>query len=187
VGFLDTLLGRTKPDLDLLAALPSAAASLQDATGYAPTGVGAICFATPEDADPARLRHELQDMIDAMPDAPEIVLHEDVHGYTWLLAHHAPDEVPELADNLRAVSSVLYESGFGPRLLCALMAFRNPAARPLALVYLYKCGTFYPFAPLPDERRNNHLEFQAKAVLADQLPIEEDLTRWFPLWSVPDL
>ncbi|GAA0945135.1 PspA-associated protein PspAB [Actinocorallia libanotica] len=187
MGFLDTLLGRAKADLDRLYALPEAAAIVRSATGYAPTGVGSVCFATPEDADPGRLCRELQDMLDATPDAPTMTLTEDVRGYTWLLAHHAPDDFPELVDNLHAMSAVLQNGGFATRLLCTMVAFRNPAARPLALVYLYKCGTFYPFAPLPNERRNNHLEFQVRAELADTLPIETDLTRWFPLWSAPDL
>jgi len=47
VGFLDTLLGRTKPvqpKLDDLFALPSAAIQLQAATGFTPTGSGSVCF-----------------------------------------------------------------------------------------------------------------------------------------------
>jgi len=47
VGFLDTLLGRTKPvppNLDALFALPSAAITLQAATDFTPTGAGSVCF-----------------------------------------------------------------------------------------------------------------------------------------------
>jgi hypothetical protein len=47
VGFLDTLLGRTKPvqpKLDDLFGLPSAAIQLQAATGFTPTGSGSVCF-----------------------------------------------------------------------------------------------------------------------------------------------
>ena len=47
MGFLDTLLGRSKPvkpDLDQLFGLPSAALTLQAAAGFRPTGVGSVCF-----------------------------------------------------------------------------------------------------------------------------------------------
>jgi hypothetical protein len=52
-------------------------------------------------------------------------------------------------------------------------------------VYLYKRGTFYPFAPMPGERRNNELELQVRGTLGTDLPVEADLTRWFALWGIP--
>jgi len=51
MGLLDTLLGRTKPkqpNLDALFALPSAAITLQAATGLVPTGTGSVCFRAAE-------------------------------------------------------------------------------------------------------------------------------------------
>jgi len=51
VGFLDTLLGRTKPvqpNLDALFELPTAAVTLQAAMGLAPTGSGSVCFRAAE-------------------------------------------------------------------------------------------------------------------------------------------
>lgn len=68
-------------------------------------------------------------------------------------------------------------------------AERGEPRRRLALVYLYKRGTFYPFAPLPDttEHRDNPLELRVRAALANDLRIEQDLNRWFPLWGAPGL
>ena len=57
--------------------------------------------------------------------------------------------------------------------------------QPLYLVYLAKRGTFYPFAPCGPEERDNELELRIRAVVADDLPIESDLSRWFPLWDLP--
>ena len=51
MGFLDTLFGRTKPvqpKLDDLFGLPSAAISLQAATGFTPTDNGAGVAPPPE-------------------------------------------------------------------------------------------------------------------------------------------
>lgn len=111
----------------------------------------------------------------------------DEFGYSWLLSRRAPDELPALVNDLHAVNTALQDSGFGPQLLCSLVTFRNTEQRPLALVYLYKRGTFYPFAPLPGEKRDNPLELQIKAAIKDDLRLEEDLSRWFPLWGAPGL
>jgi hypothetical protein len=52
-------------------------------------------------------------------------------------------------------------------------------------VYLFKQGTFYPFAPRDDERRDNELELRLRAQLQEDLPIEPDLSRWLALWKLP--
>jgi hypothetical protein len=85
------------------------------------------------------------------------------------------------------VNSSLENAGFGPQLLCTIIAFRDSARRPLGLVYLYKRGTFYPFAPKSGENRDNPLELQMRGTLADDLKIEPDLERWFPVWGAPGL
>ena len=53
------------------------------------------------------------------------------------------------------------------------------------LVYLYKRGTFYPFAPTGHERRDTELEFRLRSLLEGDLKIEPELDRWFPLWDLP--
>lgn len=117
---------------------------------------------------------------------------EDEYGYTWLLARHKPDEVVELVNDLHAVNTLLEEGGFGPQLLCSLVGFRAAAHdddRSLALVYLYKRGTFYPFAPKPGQRekRDSAMELQVRGLLTDDLPMEPDLARWFPVWGAPGI
>jgi hypothetical protein len=68
-----------------------------------------------------------------------------------------------------------------------MVAFRDDQERRLGLVYLYKRGTFYPFAPQSGERRDNALELEVRGVLGDDLKLEQDLTRWFPVWGAPGL
>jgi hypothetical protein len=53
------------------------------------------------------------------------------------------------------------------------------------LVYLFKRGTFYPFVPEGHESRNIEQELRLKSLLVDDLVIEPDLDRWFPLWDLP--
>lgn len=113
----------------------------------------------------------------------------DSYGYTWLLARQDPGDTASLVNDLHAVNTLLQEAGFGPQLLCSLISFRDAEQRPLALVYLYKRGTFYPFAPLPGtaEKRDSQRELQVRAVIGDDLRIETDLARWFPVWGAPGL
>jgi hypothetical protein len=85
------------------------------------------------------------------------------------------------------VNSSLEAGGFGPQLLCTILSFRDSSSRRLGLVYLYKRGTFYPFAPQAGERRDNALELQVRGALGDDLKIEPDLSRWFPVWGAPGL
>ncbi|MEU0676906.1 hypothetical protein ABZ330_29185 [Streptomyces sp. NPDC006172] len=194
MGLLDILLGRTKPvapDLDQLFALPSAAVTLEAATGFTPTGQGAVCFATVEGAAFEQTHREVQALLDADADrtGPPVELGQDAYGYSWLVSRRAPDELSLLVNDLHAVNSSMEVNGFGPQLLCSLAGFRDQAGRTLALVYLYKRGTYFPFAPLPGagQRRDNAMELQVKAVLAGDLRIEQDLGRWFPVWGAPGL
>jgi hypothetical protein len=92
-----------------------------------------------------------------------------------------------LVTDLHAVNSSLESAGFGPSLLCSMVTFADSGGRRLAVVYLYKQGTFYPFAPTGGQRRDNPLELQVRGALAGELKIEPDLGRWFPLWGAPGL
>ncbi|WP_395107383.1 hypothetical protein [Actinomadura sp. SCN-SB] len=194
MGFLDVLLGRSKPvkpDLDRLFALPTAAVTLEAATGFTPTGLGSVCFRAVEGGAFARLQRDIQELLDA-DEGPEVELSTDAYGYTWLLARHDPGDLSGLVTDLHAVNATLESNGFGPHLLCSLIGFRGPGDeddRRLALVYLYKRGTFFPFAPLPGraQARDNALELQVRGAVGADLPIEPDLSRWFPVWGAPGL
>jgi hypothetical protein len=56
---------------------------------------------------------------------------------------------------------------------------------PVYLVYLAKRGTFYPFAPTGKEKRDTELELRLRSILGNDLPIEADLSNWFPIWDLP--
>lgn len=195
MGLLDILLGRTKPvapDLDQLFGLPSAAVTLEAAAGFRPTGSGAVCFAAVEGAAFEQTHREVQALLDADAEREgrPVELARDGYGYSWLVSRRTPDQLPDLVNDLHAVNSAMEVNGFGPQLLCSLAGFEDERdGRRLALVYLYKRGTFYPFAPLPGtaERRDNPLELRVKAALANDLRIEQDLNRWFPVWGAPGL
>ncbi|MGH8890796.1 MAG: PspA-associated protein PspAB [Acidothermaceae bacterium] len=191
MGFLDSLLGRTKPvkaNLDDLFALPSAAITMQAGLGFTSSGLGSVCYKPAEGAAFARTQADVQQLLDA-DQGPKVELSADKFGFTWLLVRHDPADVPGLVTDLHAVNSSLQDAGFGPALLCSLVSFLHPDGRRVALVYLYKRGTFYPFAPIPggDQRRDNALEIQIQGALADDMKVEPELNRWFPVWGAPGL
>ncbi|MFD9819927.1 PspA-associated protein PspAB [Streptomyces violascens] len=192
MGFLDILLGRTRPaapDLDRLFGLPSAAVTLQAAAEFTPTGRGSVCFTTVEGSAFAGIRQDVADLLnaDTERDPSSVEFSRDSYGYSWLLSRRGPDDLASLVGDLHAVNTALEGSGFGPQLLCSLVGFSNAEGQTFALVYLYKRGTFYPFAPLSGEKRDNALELRIRAVVADDLPMESDLSRWFPVWGAPGL
>ena len=185
----DALLGRSKPvqaNLDALFAIPQAALTLQASGGFVPTGVGAACYRANEGAAFATLQTDVQQLLDA-DGGPAVERSQDSYGFTWPVCRQDPDDVSALVTELHTVNRTLEDSGFGPSLLCSQVGFTAPDGRSLGLVYLYKRGTFYPFAPQPGERRDNALELQVRGLVAGDLPIEPDLGRWLALWGAPGL
>ncbi len=193
---LDALLGRSRPvqaKLDALFGLPGAAVTLETEAGLAPTGQATVCYKPVTGQSFQAAKDELDQLLRL--DAGEAdgsartspFLHEqaDEYGYHWIVLQDA--DPANLVNRVHLVNSTLDEHGFGPGLLCSVFGFAGSSgSAKLYLVYLFKRGTFYPFAPAGAERRDNPLELRIRGMLADEsLPIEEDLGRWFPLWSLP--
>lgn len=188
--FLDSLLGRTKPkapDLDALFAVPSAAITLEAATGLRPSGQGAVAYKPASGAAFATVGDDLAELLQLSGEqsASTIRGHDDRYGYRWVVVED-PD-LEDLVASVHLVNRSLQDAGFGSQLLCSVFGFSgpSPSASLCYLVYLYKRGTFYPFAPRPQERRDNELELRVRGALAGEMPIEAELSRWFPLWGLP--
>jgi hypothetical protein len=198
VGLLDSILGRSKPakpDLDQLFGLPSAAITLEASLGFTSTGTGSVAFRAPEGRAFADVQADVQALLDA-GSGPRVDVSVDSFGYTWLVLRKDPPDLPSLVTDLHAVNSTLQDSGFGPTLLCSLASFTD-GTRTFGLVYLFKRGTFYPFAPAvgdartidgdAPQRRDNLLEIQLRDLLKDDLRIEPEVSRWFAVWGAPGL
>jgi hypothetical protein len=190
VGFLDAIRGRrdvAKPNLDALFSLPNAAITLQVEMDFLPTGSGSVAFRAPEGRAFADVESEVRQLLDA-DGGPAIEVVADDFGFDWMVVRTEPADVSALVTDLHAINSSLVDAGFGPQLLCSLVGFTDPTGRTLALVYLFKQGTFYPFAPKPDtEQRDNILEMQVRDRLTLELPMEPAMERWFAVWNAPGL
>ncbi len=187
MGLFATLLGRSKPvppNLDQLFALPSAAVTLQAATRFRPTGTGSVSFKAAEGAGFTGLTERIEALLAL--DEGKFTTTTDRFGYCWLTRPGDPGDLEGLVTDLHAVNTSLVEAGYGAALLCTVVAFTDEH-RPLGLIYLYKRGTWYPYAPAPSERRDSALELQVKAAVQDDLGMEQDLSRWFPVYDAPGL
>jgi hypothetical protein len=53
-------------------------------------------------------------------------------------------------------------------------------------IYGFKRGAFWPFVPKGDSKeRDNAEELELKAKLEQELPVEQDLSRWFAVFDAP--
>ncbi len=193
MGLWDSIRARSRPkqaNLDSLFLVPSAAIALQTELGMMPTGDGSVCYRAATGAAFDQTQQEILELVRSASDAPEVRVTADSFGFTWIEIDREPGaDVEGLCTGLHAVNTGLESQGFGPGLLCTLVTFEGNDGRRIALVYLYKQGTFYPFVPLGGEqrKRDNLLEIQVRDVLDGELPLEKELSRWLAVWGAPGL
>jgi hypothetical protein len=195
VGFWEALTGRSRPkpaNLDSLFLVPSAAITLQTSLGLLPTGDGSVCYRSATGAGFSQTQEDVLELLASSPDAPAVQTSVDPFGYTWLQVNRAVEgegDIPDmggLCTDLHGVNTTLEAEGFATGLLCSLVPFAQPDGRRVGLVYLYKQGTFYPFAPTGPHQRDNLLEISVRDTLGAELPMEP-MAGWMALWGAPGL
>ena len=204
-------------NLDALFALPAASITLQSSTGMTCSGHAGVCFKPPtgqgfeemqsevvkllamdtaagfhkaedsygyhwlviEDADIEELVTRVHLVNSSLSDSgwgPQLLC--SVFGIALVDSpgsSAAPEPDPDLVPD---PSAPMPEPTAGPGHVLASTAY---------LVYLFKRGTFYPFVPTGHEQRDMEEELKLKSLVADDLTVEPDLDRWFPLWDLPVL
>jgi hypothetical protein len=187
LGLRDVLFGRKKltaPAADRLFALTTAAVTLETELGLRTAGVGGVCFKPLSAGEFARVASDVEQLLDGIAAECNAKLErsEDSFGYQWVVVRD-----PQLEDQVttvHAVASGLEEQGFGSQLLAAVFRFEG-GAHPVYWIYGYKRGTFWPFVPTGKDQRDNAEELELKAKLEAELPLEQDLSRWFGIFSAP--
>jgi len=189
VGFLDVLTGRRKlaqPAPDRLFAVSTAYVTMQTSLGMSSRGAAAIVFQPLATADFESIVRDMEEVVRATAgdSGTTVTSQDDSYRYRWLILRGG--EFDDLVVGINAVGGALEAGGYGDRVLCAVFAFEDSHQRPVYWIYNYKRGAFYPFAPASgSEQRDNERELILKAQLGRELPVEEDLARWFPLWGIP--
>jgi hypothetical protein len=190
VGFLDILTGRRKldkPAPDRLFAISTANVTMETGLGMSSRGAAAIVFQPLATADFDAIVRDMEEVVKATAteSGTTVTSTDDTYGFRWLVLRGS--DFDDLVVGINAVSTALEAGGYGERVLCAVFAFEDSRHRPVYWIYNYKRGTFYPFAPTPGggEHRDNERELVLKAQIGKELPVEQELERWFPLWGIP--
>jgi PspA associated protein B len=189
MGLLDVILGRRKlagPAPDRLFAISTAYVKLETELGITTRGSAAIVFQPLSNADFQSIVTEMEEVVrgTASDSGTTVESTDDSYGYRWLVLRGK--DFDDLVVGINAVSSSLEAGGYGERVLCAVFGFEDQQKRPLYWIYNYKRGAFYPFVPASgDQQRDNERELVLKAQIGNELPVEQELERWFPLWGIP--
>ena len=190
MGFLDALLGKRKvagpAKRDRLFAISTAYVTLETSFDLKPRGVAALVFQPLDTGDFAGIVREMEEVVRSTGEETGTTLDtaEDTFGYRWMVLKD-PD-VEDLVVGVNAVAEALQIGGYGDRLLAAVFAFEDARGKPVYFIYNYKRGWWYPFVPADGEQqRSSERELRIKAQIGNELPIEPELERWFPLWGVP--
>lgn len=188
MGLGNILFGRKKlkeASTERLFALSTARITLETELGLKPAGSAALCFKPLSAGEFVRAENEMQELLEiaAESSGSRIRRKSDEYGFEWLVVED-PD-LEDLVTTVHLVTSELQARGFGPQLLASIFRFEG-AQHPVYWIYGYKRGAFWPFVPTgKNQERDNAEELELKAKLERELPIEEDLSRWFGMFGAP--
>jgi hypothetical protein len=201
-------------NLDSLFALPSASITLQSAAGLTCSGHAGVCYKPPSGQGFEEMQAEVVKLL-TLDGSTDLQKAEDSFGYQWLVVEEADiNELvtrvhmvnssladagwgPQLLCSVFGIGEEPTDRDAGPDdVASGLIDQDAPLPEVEAgpgrvipstgyLVYLFKRGTFYPFVPDGKEHRDTELEFRLKSIIADDLTVESELDRWFPLWDLP--
>jgi hypothetical protein len=193
VGFLDAVLGGRKKlkgvAPDRLFAMTTAYVAMHMEYGIRSAGAAGIVFQPLATSDFETILRDAEELLRGTAEEQESKLEsaDDELGYRWIILRDSDFE--DLVVSLNTISTELQAGGYGDRLLAAVFPFERKdgnASRRIYFIYNYKRGTFYPFVPADgDKQRDSERELQLKAQLEKELPMEPEITRWFPLWEIP--
>jgi hypothetical protein len=189
MGFLDVLRGKRtlrQPTEDRLFAMSTAVVSLQEA-GLEPTAKAAMVFQPLGTTDFDQIVRDMVEVLQMTGDeaGTTIEARDDTFGYRWMVL--SDPDFDDLVVGLNAVNAALRDGGYGDRVLAAVFAFRDQQGRAVKFIYNVKRATYYPFVEqaASAQSRDSEEELRLKARFDRDLPMEQDLGRWFPLWGAP--
>ena len=187
MGLRDVLFGKKKlsePKEDRLFALTTAAVTLQTELGLKSGGAAAIAFKPQSSGEFRSAFDDVDQLVDAVAQqcGSEIERKTDEYGYDWVIVRD--DDLEDLVGAAHTLAAELTAKGFGSQLLAAIFRF-DGYQHPVYWIYGFKRGAWWPFVPLDDSKRDNAKELELKSQLENELPVEQDLTRWLALFDAP--
>ena len=173
-------------DSDTISSLSSAYIALKTRLDLKSTGRSAICIKKVELGPFSEMKQEIENFLDASKADFELTYRTivDPYGYLWIIIM-----TKTLEDNVAAIASIgdtIEERGFSDKLLASIFDF-NDGSTANYLIYNYKLDKFYPFVPINEQqkRRDHDKELKIMSAVGDELPVEKDMSNWYPIWNIP--
>src|SRR5919201_1053109 len=159
MGLRDVLFGKKKlaePAAERLFALVTAAVTLETELNLRSAGVGAVCFKPLSAAEFERAQTDIGQLLEGVAAESGSKLERSEDSFGYQWIVVRDAELEDQVTAVHAVASGLEEQGF------------------------------WPFVPKDEgHERDNATELELKAKLESELPIEQDLTRWFGVFGAP--
>ena len=177
---------KRETDSDTISSLSSAYIALNTRLDLKSTGRSAICIKNVDLVPFGEMKHEIENFLDASKADFEITYRTivDPYEYLWIIIM-----TKTLEDNVAAITSIgdtIEERGFSDKLLASIFDF-NDGSTANYLIYNYKLDKFYPFVPINEQqkRRDHDKELKIMSAVGDELPVEKDMSNWYPIWNIP--
>lgn len=190
MGFFDAVFGKKKlepPKLDRLFAMSTAQISLETSLALVPAGRAGICFRPVASGTFRQTSDDMRELLQSAgaDSGTTVEVTADDQGYTWVT--FADPDFEDVVTTLHLASSELVDQGYGEQLLCAVFKFTGSEFDgDVFWIYTYKRGLWYPFVPTGrTSGRDNAGELRLQGIMANELPIEPELERWYALWNMP--
>ena len=177
----------SKTDSDVLFSLSSAYLTIESKMGLKNSGRGSLSLKSISGMYFNEMKDDIKRFLDISKTDFELTYRTvtDSYGYLWVILEGKRME--DLLAGISAIGDTVDEKGFSNQLLAAIFEFTDDRNRKEYLVYNYKRNRFYPFVPLDNGKksRNTEEEMKIMATIGDEVPLERDMTLWYPLWDLP--
>jgi hypothetical protein len=177
---------KRETDSDTISSLSSAYIALKTRLDLKSTGRSAICIKKVDLVRFSEMKQEIENFLDASKADFELTYRTivDPYEYLWIIIM-----TKTLEDNVAAITSIgdtIEEKGFSDKLLASIFDF-NDGSTANYLIYNYKLDKFYPFVPISEQqkRRDHDKELKIMSAVGDELPVEKDMSNWYPIWNIP--
>jgi hypothetical protein len=184
---------KTNSDSDAIFTLSSSYISLESKLNLINTGRCGICIKkTDAEVSFNELKLSIENLLEASKKTDlKLSYGVSINEYDdllWLVI-----DVRSIEDSvacITVVSEILEQKGPMIMLESAVFEFGKKGSehQPYYLIYDYELNKFYPFVPIISRQkaRNSREEMNMmRAVSDDNLPIEEDESKWDPIWHLP--
>ena len=177
-----------KTDSDALFSLSSAQITLETNLDLRYTGKAAMSLKSVSGRFFSEALAEIKHFLDVSKADSELSykMINDSYGYLWIVF-----ESPKIEDMILCISGVgqiLDDRSFAKQLLATLIQFQSKRNKNANfhqyLVYNYTLNRFYPFVPINKNERDNKIEREIMETIADEIPIEKDISLWYPIWNL---